>query len=180
VTYANGRAQPTLRVLAAGLAGYEALQEGLATLAEYLVGGLDVERLRLIAARVVAVRRLLEEVSFPAVVAELVDEYRIPLRAAFTIVLRVFRGGGLTKDASYLRGLVQLLAYLRSGQPLEPLLVGKLALDQVPLIEELLRRGILAPHVLTPRWLANPTARERLAQVASLRVTELHQPGHRS
>ncbi|HEY5928083.1 MAG TPA: tyrosine/phenylalanine carboxypeptidase domain-containing protein [Kofleriaceae bacterium] len=177
VTYANGRAQP-LHVLAAGLAGYEALQEGLATFAEYLVGGLDTDRLRLIAARVIAVRRLLEEVSFPAVVAELVEEHRIPLRSAFTIALRVFRGGGLTKDAIYLRGLVQLLAYLRSGQPLEPLLVGKLALDQVALVEELLRRGILTPPVLTPRWLADPAARERLARVASLRVTELHQPGH--
>jgi uncharacterized protein (TIGR02421 family) len=177
VTYANGRAQP-LHVLAAGLSGYEALQEGLATFAEYLVGGLDTDRLRLIAARVVAVRRLLEGVSFPAVVAELVDEHRIPLRAAFTIAVRVFRGGGLTKDAIYLRGLVQLLAYLRDGQPLEPLLVGKLALDQVPLVEELLRRGVLVPPVLTPRWLADPVARDRLARVATLRVTELHPPGH--
>ena len=176
VTYANGRAQP-LHVLAAGLAGYEALQEGLATFVEYLVGGLDTDRLRLIAARVVAVRRLIEQVPFPAVVAELVDEHRIPARSAFTIAVRVFRGGGLTKDAIYLRGLMQVLAYLRDGRPLEPLLVGKLALEQVSLVEELLRRGILAAPVLTPRWLADPAARQRLAHATNLRAIDLHE-GH--
>ncbi|MBA2540752.1 MAG: DUF1704 domain-containing protein [Deltaproteobacteria bacterium] len=176
VTYANGHAQP-LHVMAAGLAGYEALQEGLATFVEYLVGGLDGDRLRMIAARVVAVRRLLEDVSFPQVVAELVDEHRIALRTAFTIALRVFRGGGLTKDAIYLRGLVQLLAHLRAGHAIESLLVGKLALEQVGLVEELLRRGILVPPVLTPRWLADPAARARLAHAATLRVIDLYQPG---
>ncbi|MGE0551386.1 MAG: flavohemoglobin expression-modulating QEGLA motif protein [Kofleriaceae bacterium] len=176
VTYVNGHAQP-LRVLAAGLGGYEALQEGLATFAEYLAGGLDADRLRLIAARVVAVRRLLERVPFPAVVSELVDEHRIAVRSAFMIALRVFRGGGLTKDAIYLRGLVQLLAYLRAGNALEPLLVGKLALEQVGLIEELLQRGILSKPVVTPRWLANPSARQRLQRAVGLRVIDLHQPG---
>jgi uncharacterized protein (TIGR02421 family) len=176
VTYANGRAQP-LQMLAMGLAGYEALQEGLATFAEYLVGGLDADRLRLIAARVVAVRRLVDGVSFPAVVAELVDEHHVSLRSAFTIALRVFRGGGLTKDAIYLRGLVQLLAYLRAGNTLERLLVGKLALDQIELVDELLRRDILVSAVLAPRWLADPAARERLAGAGTLRVIDLLQPG---
>ncbi len=176
VTYANGRAQP-LRVLAAGLAGYEALQEGLATFVEYLVGGLDADRLRLIAARVVAVRRLVEGVPFPTVVAELADQYGMQLRTAFTIAVRVFRGGGLTKDAIYLRGLIQLLAYLRAGHTLEPLLVGKLALEQVGLVEELLRRGILVAPVLSPRWLTDPAARARLAEATKLRVSDLHQPG---
>jgi uncharacterized protein (TIGR02421 family) len=166
VTYTNGRAQP-LRVLASGLAGYEALQEGLAMFVEYLVGGLDAERLRLIAARVVAVRRLVERVPFATIVAELVDEYSLAVRTAFMVAMRVVRGGGLTKDAIYLRGLVQLLAYLRAGNPLAPLLVGKLALDQVPLIEELLRREVVRPAALVPRWLAAPGAAARLSRAAS-------------
>jgi hypothetical protein len=127
---------------------------------------------------VIAVRRVVERVPFPEVVAELVDEHRIATRTAFTIALRVFRGGGLTKDAIYLRGLVQLLAYLRAGHALEPLLVGKLALDQVPLVEELLRREILLPPVLEPRWLSDPAARARLAGASTLHVIDLHQPGH--
>lgn len=166
VTYLNGCAQP-LRVLASGLAGYEALQEGLAMFVEFLVGGLDVDRLRLIAARVVAVRRFVERVAFPRIVAELVDEHRLAPRTAFTVALRVARGGGLTKDAIYLRGLRQLLAYLRAGNPLAPLLVGKLALDQIPLIEELLRREVLRPAVVEPRWLAAPGAAARLSRAAA-------------
>lgn len=176
VTYANGRAQP-LQLLASGLAGYEALQEGLATFVEYLVGGLDADRLRLIAARVVAVRRVVEGVAFPAVVAELTDQHRIPARVAFTIAVRVFRGGGLTKDAIYLRGLSQLLAYLGGGHDLAPLLVGKVALDQVGLIEDLMRREILRPPPLSPRWLTAAATHPRLRRAASgLRVLDLPEP----
>lgn len=166
VTYANGQLQP-LRVLASGLAGYEALQEGLAMFVEYLVGGLDADRLRLIAARVVAVRRLVERVPFPTIVAELVDEHRLAPRAAFTVALRVVRAGGLTKDAIYLRGLLQLLAYLRAGNELSPLLLGKLALAQVPLVEELLRREVLHPAAVVPRWLSSPGAPARLSRAAA-------------
>ena len=53
LTYYNGRSQ-RFRQLYSGLAGYEELQEGLAVMAEYLVGGLSLPRLRLLAARVIA------------------------------------------------------------------------------------------------------------------------------
>jgi uncharacterized protein (TIGR02421 family) len=161
LTYANGRTQP-LQILADGLAGYEALQEGLAMFAEHLVGGLDRDRLRLVAARVVAVRRLVEGAPFPHVVTELTDQHRLSPRSAFGVGVRVFRGGGLTKDAIYLRGVLQLLAHLRDGHDLMPLLVGKVPVTQVDLIEELLRREILRPPALQPRWLASPGAATRL------------------
>ncbi len=163
VTWANGRSQP-LRVLAAGLAGYEALQEGLAMFAEYISGGLDAERLRLIAARVLAVRRVTEGVAFPELFAELHETHRLPPRAAFTVAVRVFRGGGLTKDAIYLRGLLQVLDHLRRGGSIEPLLVGKLAFDQITLVEELLRREVLRPAPLRPRWLDTDHAPAMLAR----------------
>ncbi len=164
VTYANGRSQP-LKVFAAGLAGHEALQEGLALVAEHLAGGLDAERLRLIAARTVAVHRLCEGASFPAVVAELTDRHGLSVRAGFGIAIRVFRCGGLTKDAIYLRGLLQLLDHFAAGGALEPLLVGKVALDQVPLVEELLRRQVLRPPPLRPHWLDAPGAGARLERL---------------
>jgi uncharacterized protein (TIGR02421 family) len=176
LTYENGSSQP-LRLFAAGLAGYEQLQEGLAMFAEYLAGGLDRNRLRIIAARVVAVRRLIEGATFPAVVAEMTGQHRLPLRAAFGLAVRVFRGGGLTKDAIYLRGLLQLLDYLASGGALEPLLVGKIAVEQVPLVEELLRRQILRPPRLTPRWLGAAGAEARLARAREgLRPIDLIEP----
>src|SRR5690606_13217513 len=54
VTFYNGKAQK-LKQLSTGLAGYDELQEGLAVLAEYLAGGMTAPRLRVLAARVLAV-----------------------------------------------------------------------------------------------------------------------------
>ena len=66
LTYYNGKGQP-FRQLYAGLSGYEALQEGIAVLSEYLVGGLCGNRLRLLAARVVAVRAMLDGIRLRGV-----------------------------------------------------------------------------------------------------------------
>ena len=176
LTHGNGRAQP-LGVLAAGLAGYEAMQEGLAMFAEYLAGGLDGDRLRLIAARVVAVRRLVEGATFPALVRELTEEHGLSPRRAFLIAVRVFRGGGLSKDAIYLRGLTGVLERVRQGHDLEPLLVGKLGFEQIGLCAELLRRQVLRPPVMTPRWLEAGRASGRLARArAGLRAVDLVDP----
>ena len=163
VTHANGHSQP-LAVLGTGLAGYEALQEGIALFAEHLAGGLDERRLRIIAARVVAVRRMIEGADLPAVVAELCERHGITRRSAFGVAMRVFRGGGLTKDAIYLRGLLQLLSHLAAGGSIEPLLAGKIAIDHVPLVEELIRREVLRPPPLRPRWLDGEAAEARLAR----------------
>lgn len=173
VTGANGQAQP-LGVLAAGLAGYEALQEGIALYAEHLAGGLGPDRLRLIALRVVAVRRMIEGASFAELCAELCERHGLGARAAFTVALRVYRGGGLTKDAIYLRGLLQLLAYLAGGGSFDPLLVGKIAIEHVPLMQELVWREVLRPAALRPRWLDGDEVAGRMGRArAGLRPLDL-------
>jgi uncharacterized protein (TIGR02421 family) len=164
LTYYNGRSQP-LRQLCSGLAGYEALQEGIAVLAEYLVGGFSVDRLRLLAARVVAVAMLIRGDRFPECFARLVDQYGVVPRAAFGVAMRVFRGGGLTKDAVYLRGLVQTLDYLGRGGELEPLLVGKISAAHIPLMQELRWRQVLSEPKLRPRYLTDEVALARLEKV---------------
>lgn len=161
VTYYNGQSQP-LRLLRVGLAGYDGLQEGLAVLSEYLVGGLSRGRLRTLAARVVAAHALVAGASFTETFRLLTGSHGFEPRAAYTIVLRTFRGGGLTKDAVYLRGLVEILDYVGRGGDLEPLFVGKLAADHIPVIRELLARGVLRPPALRPRYLDRPDARARL------------------
>jgi hypothetical protein len=126
---------------------------------------------------VIAVRRMVEGASFPAVVAEISRRHGLPLRSAFGLAVRVFRGGGLTRDAIYLRGLLQLLAYLAGGGALEPLLVGKIAIDQVPLVEELVRRQVLRPARLRPRWLDADGAESRMARARTgLRPVDLVEP----
>ena len=126
LTYHNGRAQ-RLRHLYTGFAGYDALQEGLAVLAEYLVGGLSRPRLRLLAARVVAAHLMIDGASFVETFRTLDRTYDFAQRTAFVVTMRTYRSGGLTKDAVYLRGLRQILDYLAGGGDLEPLFVGKIA-----------------------------------------------------
>ncbi len=164
VTYFNGRAQP-LRQLYSGLPNYEQLQEGLAVLSEYLVGGLNASRLRLLAARVVAVRRLTEGASFVDVFRELYQIHGFATRTSFNITMRVFRGGGLTKDAVYLRGLIELLQYLAEGNEIESLFVGKIGAEHVSIIRELQWREVLRPTPLVPRYMSFPQTAEKLKQL---------------
>jgi uncharacterized protein (TIGR02421 family) len=164
LTYYNGRAQP-LRQLYSGLAGYDSFQEGLAVLSEFLVGGLSRPRLRVLAARVTAARRMVDGASFVETFRSLVRDEGFGQRAAFTIATRIYRGGGLTKDAGYLLGLTDVLEYLGGSGDIEPLIVGKIARDHVPIISELRWRKVLKEPPLQPRWLTDPVASERLAYV---------------
>jgi uncharacterized protein (TIGR02421 family) len=161
LTYFNGRAQP-FRMLSSGLPGYEELQEGLAVLSEYLVGGLSAERLRVLAARVLSARALIDGASFGEVFRLLTETYGFSQRTAYTITMRVFRGGGLLKDAVYLRGLRRILKYLADDGDFDILFIGKIAQGQVGVIEELLLRRILKPPPLNPHYLEAPSVRSRL------------------
>lgn len=151
-TYFNGKAQP-LQLFSLGVPGYEQLQEGLAVFAEYLVGGLNNERLRILAARVVAVRHMLMANSFVETFHLLVDQYSFKEQTAFTITMRVYRGGGLTKDALYLQGLMELIEYIREGNDIGLLTVGKIRKDYLPIIRDLIQRGYMHPPRIKPRYL---------------------------
>ncbi|MGQ0623771.1 MAG: flavohemoglobin expression-modulating QEGLA motif protein [Sporichthyaceae bacterium] len=161
LTHVNGGAQP-LRLLRVGLPGYEETQEGLGVLAEFVVGGLPASRLATLAARVIAVHRLVNGATFTETFHHLHDDCGLGALQSFRIVLRVYRSGGLTKDAVYLRGLHRLLNYLADGGSLDPLLLGKLALNDVPVVQELQWRGVLTAPVLQPRWLTAPQTQDRI------------------
>jgi len=76
--------------------------------------------------------------------------------------MRVYRGGGYTKDMIYLRGFVRLLEHLGNEREVEPLYSGKIAMDHLHLLDELRWRGVLAPIALTPRYLQDAAAQQRL------------------
>jgi uncharacterized protein (TIGR02421 family) len=173
VTRYNGHVQP-FQQLEVGLAGYDGLQEGLAVLAEYLVGGLSKFRTRVLAARVVAAHQLLDGASFIDTFRTLDRNYGFSQRTAYTIAMRIFRGGGLTKDAVYLRGLLQILKYLSGGGELEPLYVGKIASAHLPLVAELSLRQIIKPPALRPRYLEGLKAQKKLERLRDgMKVLEL-------
>jgi uncharacterized protein (TIGR02421 family) len=175
VTRYNGHQQP-FQQLEVGLAGYDGFQEGLAVLAEYLVGGLSPYRMRVLAARVVAAHYLLEEASFVDTFRALNRNLVFSQRTAYTIAMRIYRGGGLTKDAVYLRGLLQILRYLREGGALEPLYIGKVASAHLPLIRELSEREIIKPPALRPRYLESEEAQRKIGHLrGGMKLLELLQ-----
>ncbi len=166
LTYFNGSAQG-LRLFRSGLAGYEGMQEGLAVFAEFLSGGMTSERLRLIAARVIACAAMLDGASLPEAYRLLAHDHGLPEADAFNVVLRVYRGGGLVKDAIYLRGLLQLLDHLADGGALEPFWMGKIAASHFGVMQELSARGLLGGPAVRPMFLDHPQASTRLARARS-------------
>jgi uncharacterized protein (TIGR02421 family) len=164
LTHING-SQQGLGIFGAGLAGYEGLQEGLGVFAEFIVGGLSVARLRLLAARVLVVHAMLDGADFITCHRLLQAKHGFSSRGAFNIVARIFRSGGLTKDAIYLRGFQQVLRRVADGLSLDPLWYGKIAEHHVPVVEELEARGMLRPPVATPEFLDRPDAQARLTRL---------------
>lgn len=152
-TYYNGKSQP-FKLLYSGVPGYEELQEGLAVLSEYIVGGLTNSRLRTLAARVVGVYQMMNGHSFVDTFNLLTGKYNFKPKQAFALTTRVYRAGGLTKDAVYLKGLIDLLKYLHEGNEIEPLLIGKIRQDYLPIMQELIYRKILKQVPIKPRYLS--------------------------
>jgi len=160
----NGRTQG-LSIFRTGLAHYESIQEGLGVFAEWAVGGLTVARVRLLAARVVAVEAMLRGEDFISVYRLLHREHGFTARAAFNIAARVFRSGGLAKDSIYLQGFRAVCDLIASGASLNPFWLGKIAPAHVPAIEELLQRGLIHAPVFLPEFLVRKDTRARIARL---------------
>ena len=108
---------------------------------------------------------MVQGASFVDVFHELNKNHGFERRTAFTITMRTFRSGGLTKDAIYLRGLIQLLEYLKKGGALEPLFIGKIAVNHVAIIQELQWRKVLHPIPQLPLYLSDQKTIERLNNI---------------
>ena len=164
LTAVNGN-QQGLSIFGAGLAGYEGIQEGLGVFAEYAVDGLTDARLRLLAARVLVVDAMLAGASFVDCHRLLHGEHGFSARGAFNIVARIFRSGGLTKDAIYLRGLAQVFAFIASGRDLAPFWFGKIAEHHVAVVDELQARGMLRAPAATPEFLSRPSTHRHIERI---------------
>jgi len=161
LTFYNGQQQP-LQQLSVGLADYDTLQEGLAVMSEYLIGGLTANRLRTLAGRVVAGKALMDGGDFQQIFRLLTQEKGFSGESAFNITSRVMQGGGFIKDIIYLKGLVLLRNYLQKGGDYEPLLAGKFSLKHLEVVKELTERQVLNPPKLRPSYLTSDIAKERL------------------
>lgn len=163
LTYFTGKEQG-LQIFREGLAGYEGIQEGLGVFAEFASGGLTGDRLRLLAARVLAVRVMLDGAGFLEAFRLLHDERAVSARTAFHVCARVYRSGGFAKDFIYLKGLLDVFDYLATGRTLEPFWFGKIGMQHIPIIDELNERGFLRPPSVTPEFLTHASAQTHLAR----------------
>ncbi len=161
---ANGNLQP-LRIFGTGLPNYQLTEEGLAEFTEEQEQCFLEDTHRRISARCVAVDMSFSK-PFTDVFAALLAYYDAP--KAYDIVLRAKLGiadtsvpGVFTKDYTYLHGLDLLREFFAVNPELEqrtPLFAGKIGLDDIPLVSEL----IDARYLLPPRYL--PDFLTRLAK----------------
>lgn len=179
-TALNGRAQSDLPILAASHPGTTRTQEGLAVFAEFMTGGMDIDRLGRLADRVLAIQMAVDGADFIDVYQHFLGQGEATAqrqgsdpqpsllqRTAFEQTRRVFRGGVLsggapfTKDAVYLDGLLRVHDFLRSlvaagrADILQLLFCGKIALADIPMLCELANMGLLKAPKFLPPWAAD-------------------------
>jgi len=162
VTTFNGLAQP-LKIFSNGFPNNVETQEGLAVYSEYMSGCLTMERLKELAFRVIAVDTLNKGYSFADTFDLLFSQYKLDRDKAFSITLRVHRGGGFTKDHQYLCGINKVYNYAKDGGGLDVLLTGKVTLDYKPTIEKLQDLGLaIQSKYYTDSYLTNDNSNKNL------------------
>jgi uncharacterized protein (TIGR02421 family) len=163
LTALNGREQPHFTSLARTSPRIIATQEGLAVFAELITGHIDIERMKRISLRILAIDMALRGADF-------IDVFRFFLDAgqreseSFSSAARVFRGvpvtGGaaFTKDGVYLAGLVRVHTFFRwclrqkKLALTHRLFAGKMTLEDVFDLAPAFESGAIAPPHYLPPW----------------------------
>lgn len=165
-TAQNGALQPNLKSLGLGAPRTTQTQEGIATLAELFTGSIDINRLRRLALRVLAIQQALDGADFIQVFEGFVAAGQSP-EESFRSTQRIFRGADLhggaafTKDAAYLTGLLGVHTLLRiairDNRPelLGYLFAGRLSLGDTVRLAPLFESGWLQGPVYIPAWAAD-------------------------
>ncbi len=124
-------------------------QEGLAILSEYLSGNISMKRLKKLAYRVIIVDMMCDGADFIECYNFLLNDHGLNKDEAFSVVTRIFRGGGFTKDYLYLSGFVKILHFWEKDNDLTPLLIGKTSLDFYHTINEMMQREMIQKPIYT-------------------------------
>lgn len=166
LTAQNGERQKRARFLKNGGPRTTATQEGLALFCELYHRTLDAERMERLAVRVKLVDMAERGADFTQLYRWLLDRGVNP-HDAFLDAQRICRGGvpsggaPFTKDACYLSGLMHVYTVMsvliRSGMRshANALVLGRIALEDLPAMMRLLRADALAAPRHLPPWLAD-------------------------
>jgi uncharacterized protein (TIGR02421 family) len=148
----NGRQQP-LRLLDWGTAFCFADQEGVALCIEQDFGVLDRSRLRALAGRVLATRNMHAGASFGETARTLYRDHHFSANEAIAICERAYRGGGVARDAGYLRGYLRVRQALAAGDTtLDELRTGRVGVDALPELRALQAAGLVRPPLHRPNF----------------------------
>jgi len=131
-----------LKIFSNGFPNNVETQEGLAVYSEYKSGCLTITRLKELAYRVIATDSLAKGYNFSDTFHLLHNQYKVNRDKAFSITIRVHRGGGFTKDHLYLTGLKKVYSYAKNKNDLDVLLTGKVTLEYKEVITKLQSLGL--------------------------------------
>lgn len=165
-TSINGKLQPHIKILGEGHAGTTKTQEGLAVFAEFITGTIDLDRVRRLSDRVIAIQMAMDGANF-------IDVYKYFLSItdnpgqSFENAKRVFRGGLMeggapfTKDLVYLHGLIDVHSFLKVAVSqgkidyLDLLFCGKLDIEDLPALKEMSEMGLVDKAKFYPKWMSD-------------------------
>ena len=162
-TTLNGRAQSKMKILGSNYGSITKTQEGLAVFSEFITGSIDVDRMRRISDRVVAIQMSIDGADFLDVFKFFLDKSGSK-NQAFEITRRVFRGGILTggapftKDIVYLDGLIRVYNFFRSAiaqgktECIQLIFSGKMDLDDIPIVHSMYKEGLVEKPKFIPPW----------------------------
>ena len=164
VSALNARVQP-LRLLEIGTANSFGDQEGVALVLEEDVGVLDTGRVRTLAVRVLATDAMHAGMAFGECALLLLRDHGLAPDAAIAVTERAFRGGGVARDAGYLRGFCRVRSAIASATThIDELRMGRVGVDDLDALRGLVSAGVLREGAYRPTI----DAALRLAQRAQL------------
>ena len=165
-TSINGFLQPHLKILMDAHAGTTSAQEGLAVFAEFITGNIDLDRLRRLSDRVIAIQMAIDGADFLDIYTYYLEKTDNP-EQSYQNAKRVFRGGVIsggapfTKDMVYLEGLTDIHNLLRLAitkgkfEYLDLLFVGKLNIADLPTLKQFLDMGMIEKARFLPPWISD-------------------------
>lgn len=166
-TSLNGKQQKALPILARSHAGTTRTQEGLAVFAEFITGSMELDRLRRLTDRVIAIQMAIDGADFMQVYRYFLERTQGNKVQSYENARRVFRGGVLeggvpfTKDIVYLEGLLRVHNFLRitvslgRADLLRLLFCGKLDIEDIAVLAELAAEGHCEAPSFLPPWAAD-------------------------
>lgn len=163
LTTLNGRKQPYLTCLGYSSPRIIVTQEGLATFSELITGWLDLNRLKRIALRILAIDMALKGADFIELF-RFFESHGQNRDESYFSAMRIMRGGRpeggvvFTKDNVYLRGMLEVHSFFLENfqentlDKLEILFAGKLTTGDVEELYPLMQEGLIAKPRYLPDW----------------------------